>query len=242
MTGFKLSNIQKNYGSRKVLDGINLDFAAGSFVSIVGASGSGKSTLLRLIAGLESASTGEVSYSKKLRTSFVFQDANLLDWRNVFENASLAFELDADLQKKISETEIASEVNASLHLVQLSAFADYFPHELSGGMKMRTSIARALASSPQLLLLDEPFAALDDNTRFELQIRLRAIAQEKKLNVIFVTHNISEAVFLSDRIVQIKEGRIGLDASIALVKIRDSNLRTSDNYYRELQKIYQELL
>lgn len=242
MTGFKLSNIQKAYGLRQVLNGINLDVAENTFVSIVGASGDGKSTLLRLIAGLESPTKGEVHFPNVLRKSFVFQEANLLDWRNVYENVNLAFELDAGLQEKTSKTEIAEIVNGTLELVQLSRYATSFPHELSGGMKMRVSIARALANSPQLLLMDEPFAALDDNTRFELQIRLREITKQKKLNVLFVTHNIAEAVFLSDRIVQIKDGRIGLDREIPLGNIRDNSLRTSASYLEELQNIYRELL
>ena len=193
-----LKQITKKYfqntgESKLVLNQLTVAFQPHEFVGILGPSGCGKSTLLRLIAGLESADSGEISISQDIQRGFVFQEANLLPWLTVEENAILSFRL----QNKKPPTSLLEEWIQKLNL---AAARRKFPHELSGGMKMRASLLRAMVMRPQLLLLDEPFAALDEVIRVDLQRQLFHFCREEKLTVLFVTHSISEATKMCDRL------------------------------------------
>jgi NitT/TauT family transport system ATP-binding protein len=174
-----------------------IDFALrpGEFVSIVGPSGCGKSTLLRIVAGLVQPSTGRCVRPEGIETAFVFQEAALLPWRTVERNAQLLMELEG-----YPPDEYRPRAEAALRLVGLSKFLKAYPHQLSGGMRMRLSLARALALQPVLLLLDEPLAAVDELTREVLQEELLSIWKEVGFTAALVTHNVHEAVYLSDRV------------------------------------------
>ena len=188
-----------------ILSGVNLDVAAGEFVSLVGPSGCGKSTLLRLVAGLRECTAGSLQVrgsapgESDLKAAFVFQDPNLLPWRTVKGNIRLPLELPGtrEADPKVVSQRIADSLNLVGLTVQDEAKR---PRQLSGGMRMRVSLARALVTEPELLLLDEPFAALDDILRQQLNEELQRIWWERKWTGMFVTHNVSEAVFLSQRV------------------------------------------
>ena len=224
-------------GTGLVLDRITFQVAPGEFVALLGPSGSGKSSLLRLTAGLDRADAGRLAIEAEQGTvsrGFVFQEATLIPWRNVLRNTTLPLELQG------WETERAkARAQEELRRVRLMEFAARYPHELSGGMKMRTSVARALITRPNLLLLDEPFAALDEPTRHALQEQLREIWAALGMTVLFVTHSISEAVFLADRVIVLspRPARILLDSAINLAPARTTPLRTSLNYVEEIRRI-----
>jgi NitT/TauT family transport system ATP-binding protein len=199
-----LQNVGKRFkpSAPPVLQGIDLAVERGEFVSIIGPSGCGKSTLLKLVAGLSSCSFGSISVNgmtpknaRKL-VSFVFQDATLLPWRTVEKNVALALELEGCKRAEIEEI-----VSRLLDLVGLSKVGKSYPRQLSGGMKMRVSIARALATKPRLLLMDEPFAALDEMTRDRMNEELLRLREEQNWTVMFVTHSVAEAVFLSSKVI-----------------------------------------
>ena len=181
------------------LDQVSFDIQTGSFVSIVGPSGCGKSTLLKILSGLLPATSGEISVNGKPvhepleNVGMVFQAPVLLKWRSVLGNVLLPVEF-----AKLDVTSYLDKARALIHLVGLEGFEEMYPHELSGGMQQRASLCRALVTDPQLLLMDEPFGALDAMTRDELDIELLRIWEERKKTVLFVTHSIQEAVFLSD--------------------------------------------
>jgi NitT/TauT family transport system ATP-binding protein len=189
-----VSGVTKNFDEVHALKEVNLDIATGEFVTIVGPSGCGKSTLLRIIAGLIST---QGSVKKPDKGAFVFQDAALLPWRTVQKNAELLMEL----EDGFSKGERVSRVSSALQQVGLSGFEKSYPHQLSGGMKMRLSLARALVLRPEYLLLDEPLSAVDELTRELLQEEIHALWNEEKFTAILVTHNVAEAVFLSNRVV-----------------------------------------
>ena len=189
-----VSGVTKNFDEVHALKEVNLDIATGEFVTIVGPSGCGKSTLLRIIAGLIST---QGSVKKPDKGAFVFQDAALLPWRTVQKNAELLMELEEGFSKQ----ERISRVSSALQQVGLSGFEKSYPHQLSGGMKMRLSLARALVLRPEYLLLDEPLSAVDELTRELLQEEIHALWKEEKFTAILVTHNVAEAVFLSNRVV-----------------------------------------
>ncbi|WP_078428992.1 ABC transporter ATP-binding protein [Alkalihalobacterium alkalinitrilicum] len=184
-----------------VFENINLDLKSGEFVSLLGPSGCGKSTLLNIVAGLDQATTGTVKVSNRVISSpgsdrgVVFQEAALMPWLTVLENVMFA------LKKKMKKDEAKQKAIEYLKLVHLSKFINSYPHELSGGMKQRVSIARALAMDPKILLMDEPFGALDEQTRSMLHKEVQYIWEETKKTILFVTHNIRESILLSDRIV-----------------------------------------
>ena len=188
------------------LANIDLSVATGEFVSIVGPSGCGKSTLLRLVAGLRTATTGELTINDGLphhsstKAAFVFQEPNLLPWRTVAGNIRLPLELDGSNQSlpKASSDDLIKETIRRIGLAPHDASKR--PSQLSGGMKMRVSLARALVTDPQIMLLDEPFAALDDILRQQLNEELQRLWWDKRWTGLFVTHNVSEAVFLSQRV------------------------------------------
>lgn len=236
----KLSAVTKKFDDRLILDRVNLSFEKDTFTSIVGPSGCGKSTLLRIVAGLAPVSDGEVhipgSDGKRKGThfSFVFQEATLLPWRTVLKNVELPLETQG-VDKK-TRRERAREV---LEMVGLGTVLDHYPRQLSGGMKMRVSIARALVSEPKILLMDEPFAALDDLTRQKLQEELLEIWNKKKVTVLFVTHNVFEAVYLSQKIIVMRAnpGTISEIVPIEWEGNRDGDFRTDPQFSRYLSHV-----
>jgi ABC-type nitrate/sulfonate/bicarbonate transport system ATPase subunit len=201
------------------LDGIDLEIRPKEFVAIVGPSGCGKTTLLRLVAGMLDPTRGSISVGGgtvgAARTGFVFQQASLYPWLTVLRNVSFGIELRARHPRRSDRTRRAVRARAQelISLVGLEGFEDYYPHQISGGMQQRTNLARALAIDPALLLMDEPFSALDAQTREELQIELQRVSVTAGTTTIFVTHDITEAVFLADRVV-VLSGRPGRVAEV----------------------------
>jgi NitT/TauT family transport system ATP-binding protein len=221
--------VSKRYANTgMVLQGIDLTVLKGEFVSLIGPSGCGKSTVLKLISGLTTPSAGAIRVDgmapKDARetVSYIFQDATLLPWRPVEENVGLGLELEG-----VSKTRRHEKTTALLKFVGLEHVAKAYPRELSGGMKMRVSIARALATSPRLLLMDEPFAALDEMSRDRLNEELLRLRAEQDWTSIFVTHSVEEAVFLSTRIVVLAPhpGRIHAIFAVDLPEPRTAALR-----------------
>jgi len=230
----RLEHVTKQYGQgATILDDLSATFAPGEFVSIIGPSGCGKSTLLKLIAGLSPITSGAIVMERltlvnaRRITSFIFQDATLLPWRTVSANVGLGLELEGVPRAKRSQT-----VDAMLKLVGLTHVADAYPRELSGGMKMRVSIARALASRPRILLMDEPFAALDEITRDRMNEELLRLREQHSWTVLFVTHSVAEAVFLSNRILVLAAhpGRIAHDIAVPLAWPRTAETRGSREF------------
>jgi NitT/TauT family transport system ATP-binding protein len=230
-----LTDVSKRFpgADAEVLHGVNLSIERGEFVSIIGPSGCGKSTLLKMVAGLASCSSGEIAVNgmtpKNARelVSFVFQDATLLPWLTVERNVALALELENRTPLQIKRT-----VAQLLELVGLEKVSKSYPRQLSGGMKMRVSIARALATRPRLLLMDEPFAALDEMTRDRMNEELLRLRAEQNWTVMFVTHSVAEAVFLSSRVIVLAPhpGRIAQDITVDLPYPRTEATRESDAY------------
>ena len=228
-----LSGVGKTFASGvEALSGIDLAIQPGEFVALLGASGCGKSTLLRIVAGLAEPTTGSVRWSqahgpKSGRLGFVFQDATLMPWASVADNVYLPLRLAG-----MSRAEADPRIAEALASVDLSEFAAAFPRELSGGMRMRVSIARALVTQPDILLLDEPFAALDEPTRFKLNEDLLRLWRTRGLTVLFVTHSVFESVFLAQRVIVMKRrpGRIAATISVKLPEERDAALRTSADF------------
>lgn len=217
--GKRFASTQKNGGTEALRD-VSFTVAAGEFVSLLGPSGCGKSTALRLVAGLLSPDAGQVTYPDgKPEIGFVFQEPTLMPWADALTNARLPLDL-----KGIARGAADERAAVALARVGLKGFEHAYPRELSGGMKMRVSIARALASAPKLLLLDEPFAALDEITRNALGGDLLRLWREDGLTVLFVTHSVSESSYLSQRVLVMtpRPGRIGSD--ITLPFGRDSRL------------------
>ena len=213
-------------GNVRALADLEFDVPRGQFISVVGPSGCGKSTLLRVVAGLLAPTSGTLQVAGQLptkarrtatRLSFVFQDATLLPWRSVRDNVRLPLEL-----RHAPPAEQQAKVEQAITLVGLEEAARRFPSELSGGMRMRVSLARALVTQPELLLLDEPFGALDDITRHTLNDELLRLWQAQQCTSMFVTHNISEAVYLSQRILVLspRPGRIVADVPVPLAAPR----------------------
>src|SRR6185437_7477772 len=222
------------------LDQIDLAVPRGAFLSLLGPSGCGKSTLLRLIAGLTPPSAGAITWPRGqgARIGFVFQEPTLMPWADVWHNVYLP-----PPPESIDKAAASARIAATLAAMGLDGFAHVYPRELSGGMKMRVSIARALVTEPQLLLLDEPFAALDEITRFKLNEDLLALWQRHHWTVIFVTHSVFESVFLSSRIVVMtkRPGRIVADVPIDLAYPRAPALRTQSDYATQCARLSQIL-
>jgi NitT/TauT family transport system ATP-binding protein len=233
-----LSGVTKVYSNRLVaLQDFNLTVEEGQFISLVGPSGCGKSTVLRLIAGLSKMTAGAIRWGEQhshKELAFVFQEAALMPWATVWDNVRLPLKL-AKTPKSIANL----AVREAIHLVDLDGFEQCYPRELSGGMKMRTSIARALVTRPEILLMDEPFGALDEMTRSRLNSDLLYLWEQKQWTVIFVTHNIYEAVYLSHRVIVMaaRPGRVIAEVKIDVPHPRSEEFRTSslfNHYCREI--------
>ena len=236
-----LRNVGKTFERGTVaLDGFDLDVSAGEFVSLLGPSGCGKSTALRIVAGLGAASAGTVEWPGAAagRIGFVFQDPTLMPWADVAANVRLPLKL-----AHTDETVARAAVARALERVGLADVAQSYPRELSGGMKMRASIARALVTEPELLLMDEPFAALDEITRFRLNNDLLGVWQELRRTVIFVTHSVFESVYLSQRIVVMtpRPGRVFTEIAIPAAYPRDERFRTSAEYAASCRQVAEAL-
>jgi len=239
---FALEGVHRSYrseagGEVAALAGIDLAVEESSFVALLGPSGCGKSTLLRLVAGLDRPERGVVR-GGGARLAMVFQDAHLLPWRDVRANVELPLELlgqPAPARRARAEAAIAQ--------VGLADAVRRYPAELSGGMRMRASLARALVTEPRLLLLDEPFAALDELTRMALDDELRRLWREAGLTVLFVTHSIAEAAYLAERVVVLsrRPGRVVLDHALALPAERSAALRAEPAFARELGVLHEAL-
>jgi len=222
-----------------VIDGMSLSIDAGDFLAVLGPSGCGKSTLLRMIARLSAPDAGSiVTEPKHFQTAYVFQDASLLPWRSVLDNTALPLEL-----LGIKPVERYAKARALLTQVGLADAQDRYPAQLSGGMRMRVSLARALVTEPRLLLMDEPFAALDEITRFNLEVQLRELWQRRGMTVIFVTHSISEAAFLANRAVVLSRrgGRIRLDRRVDLPAERTNEFRSDPRLGSEMKLLMQAM-
>ncbi|WP_449623160.1 ABC transporter ATP-binding protein [Robertmurraya sp. Marseille-Q9965] len=208
-----------------ILKDINLSIDKGEFISILGPSGCGKSTLLNIVAGLTKATEGEIYVNDTKVTKpgkdrgMVFQQAALFPWLNVIENVTFP------LKKEMSKKEAIEIAKKYLQMVQLGKYTDHYPHELSGGMQQRVAIARALAMNPETLLMDEPFGALDEQTRSRLHTQLETIWTETKKTILFVTHSISESIKLSDRIIVMgtKPGIILQDIKVDIPRPREEH-------------------
>jgi NitT/TauT family transport system ATP-binding protein len=213
---------------------LDLAIRHGEFVSLVGPSGCGKSTALRLIAGLAAPTLGRIEVSRRPGAErpghaigFVFQEPTLMPWTSVRENVRLPLKL-----ARVARTEADRRIDDALTSVGLAEFAGAYPRQLSGGMKMRVSLARALVTDPDILLMDEPFAALDEITRFRLNNDLLALWRSLRKTVIFVTHSVFESVYLSQRVLVMtaRPGRIGAEIRIDAAEPRDEDFRTSAAY------------
>jgi NitT/TauT family transport system ATP-binding protein len=230
----RLAGVSKQFGNRStVLNALDLEIQKGEFVTLLGPSGCGKSTLLKLIAGLTAPSSGTIRVDgltpKNAREvlAFIFQDPTLLPWRNVLQNVCLGLELE-----DVARDRRLKKAGELLELVRLEHVSKAYPRELSGGMKMRVSIARALATNPRVLLMDEPFAALDEMSRDRFNEELLRLREEQKWTGVFVTHSVAEAVFLSTRIVVLapNPGRIHAMFHVELGFPRTAALRATPEF------------
>jgi NitT/TauT family transport system ATP-binding protein len=250
----EISNIEHRFitkgaedGGLTVLNGVSLTIRDREFVSFLGPSGCGKTTLLRILDGLVTPTSGQVVIDGKVvkkptrERAMVFQEFNLLPWRTTMRNVELGLELQG-----VGKTERSRIARENLRKVGLGGFEGYFPHQLSGGMKQRVGIARALSVSPNLLLMDEPFGALDPQIRELMQIEMLKLLEAEARTVVFVTHSVDEAIFLSDRIVifSARPGRILAVIDVELPKPRwqdDEQIKGSPEFVRYRSHIWHML-
>jgi NitT/TauT family transport system ATP-binding protein len=246
-----LRGVGKNFtNGTRALAGLDLEVRPGEFLSLLGPSGCGKSTALRIIAGLSAPSEGKVEWPPaagqpaksqfvRSRLGFVFQEPTLMPWASVFDNVKLPLDL-----HRAPSGEMAARVGAALDHVGLGAFRNAYPRELSGGMRMRVSIARALVTEPELLLMDEPFAALDEITRFKLNDDLLQMSQSLRTTILFVTHSVFESVYLSNRVVVMaaRPGRVFAELSFDAPAQRDQAFRTSAVYAQNCRRASEALV
>lgn len=223
-----------NNGGLQALERVSFDICPREFVAVLGPSGSGKSTLLRILAGILQPTGGEVDFGDhhQPRIGMVFQQSNLMPWRTVLQNIMLPLELDG-------EAEAASRARELIELVGLDGFEHNWPRELSGGMAQRVAIARALIHDPDLLLLDEPFGSLDALTRERMWTELSRIWQARQKTVLMVTHSISEALFLADRVLLLtaRPGKVKLDLKVDLPRPRADEMRYTAHFGRLARKL-----
>ena len=238
----ELNEINKTFYSDsgekiRTLKGLNLHVTEGEFITLVGATGCGKTTLLNLIAGLETPDDGQLSLGKGLRlgdnVAYVFQHYTLFPWRSTLSNVCFGLQM-----RGIGRKKRKNEAMQLLSKVGLESFENTYPYELSGGMRQRAAIAQALAIKPKLLLMDEPFGALDDSTRRELQQMLTELWQENQTTIIFVTHNIDEAVLLGDKVLVFSErpGRIVRKFDVELPRPRNSVTKEFTNLFMQIRQ------
>ncbi|NTJ43593.1 ABC transporter ATP-binding protein [Agrobacterium larrymoorei] len=244
-----MSSVSKQFSNGTLaLSDVSLSIENGEFVSLLGPSGCGKSTALRIIAGLGDATSGIIDWpSSRINSkgqpdgdiSFVFQEPTLMPWQTVFGNVHLPLKL-----KGISKNAARDDVAKALETVGLHDFAGAYPRELSGGMKMRVSIARALVTKPKLLLMDEPFAALDEITRQKLNDDVLKLWKQTGIAVVFVTHSVFESAYLSNRIVIMRPrpGRVHADFPLVTSLERDAYYRTSEEYRQACEKVSSMLI
>lgn len=246
-TKIEINNLTKVFFKRsekvEAIKDVSLDIKEGEFVCILGPSGCGKTTLLRILAGLETPSTGEFEINQgneeRPLQSMVFQERGVIPWMTVEENVAFGLKM-----RKLPKKEIKERTQYYLNKVGLEKFAKLYPKELSGGMKQRVSIARAFANDPEILLMDEPFAALDEQNKFILQEELLNIWEETKKTVIFITHSIDEAMLLSDRILLMsaQPGQIVKQKKIDLPRPRTmEDVRSNEYLAEEFVDIWQHL-
>ncbi|SEI10745.1 NitT/TauT family transport system ATP-binding protein [Rhizobium tibeticum] len=244
-----MQSVSKVFSSGTVaLSGMSLTVESGEFISLLGPSGCGKSTALRIIAGLGDISSGTIDWPSSRINSrglpegdigFVFQEPTLMPWKNVFGNVHLPLKL-----RGMSKAAAREEIMRALTTVGLQDFAEAYPRELSGGMKMRVSIARALVTKPKLLLMDEPFAALDEITRQKLNDDVLRLWKATGITVIFVTHSVFESAYLSNRIVVMKArpGRVHADLPLVTSLERDAYYRASEEYRQACETVSRSLI
>lgn len=226
--------VVKRFGTTEALAGIDLTVNDGEFVAIVGPSGCGKTTLLRAAGGLEPLDAGTIARGAGAGSvAFCFQEARLLPWRTTLDNVALPLEL-----SRVPAPERNGRATEALERMRIADAARALPHQLSGGMRMRAAMARALVTRPRTLLLDEPFGALDEVTRYELDEELRQLQQAEGITAMLVTHSIPEAVFLADRVVVLspRPARVVLRESVALGP-RDGGVRTSDAFNAHVRSV-----
>lgn len=221
-------------GSIHALSGIDLDIERGEFVSLIGPSGCGKSTLLHILGGMKRPTRGQVTIDGEVldrprpdKAGFVFQDYTLFPWKNVLENTEVGLQF-----RGVGRDERREIARRHLTMVGLAAFAESYPSELSGGMQQRVAIARAMTLSPEVLLMDEPFGALDEQTRMALGEELAGILEEANTTTVFVTHSLSEAVYLADRVIVMsaRPGRIKTTLEVEEPHPRDARFMTSARF------------
>jgi NitT/TauT family transport system ATP-binding protein len=217
-----IRDLRKTFGQLIAIDGVSVDIAPGEFFMIVGPSGCGKTTLLRILAGLESVTSGtieiETPSSQRPVNSMIFQGDSIFPWMTVWDNAAYGLKM-----RRAPPSTIKEVVGHYLARTGLTRFAKYYPHQLSGGMRQRVSIARAFANDPEILLMDEPFSALDAQNKLLLQEELLHIWEEHKKTVVFITHSVDEAVFLGDRIMVMtaQPGKVKMFVPVPLARPRN---------------------
>ncbi len=244
MSFIAAQNVYHSYDSLHVLRDINFQIQEGEFVSIVGPSGCGKTTLLKIVGGLLPPLRGHISIKessldvavKKRELGFVFQNPVLFPWRTVLKNVELPLEI-------IGDTSPLAEAQELIELIGLKEFAGYYPDALSGGMKQRVSLARALVFNPDILLMDEPFGALDELTRERMNLVLLDIWQKTKKTILFVTHSLSESVFLSDKVIVLSDrpATIAAVRDIQLPRPRAIETKSSKEYLDQIQWLRNQL-